>query len=177
MDKIELNKVINKYAEEHPESWVGLHDSHNIELPKKILDIGLCVSHNPYGKRGRNTPVSHNFMATMHHVTERQPVSLPVLPVAPVLIDIPKEILDLFNATNHDYSSYQYVCLYGHQSLKETTDEFGWKIFVRGDITPLETEEGANVRLLPPCFVVGYYNVSTDEFINNPKHFYNLTKK
>ena len=172
----EFNKEINLYIKNNNTSWIALHDAHSIKLIDKIFNSGLCVSHNPFGKRGKNIPVEDNFMTTMYYLTSKS-VSLQTLPVAPIIIKIPQEILALYSNNGNEELTYQKFCLYGKQEINTATNYDGNTEYSRGDITPLETAENANVRMLPSYFIAGYYNISTGKFIQNSKHFYNLSKE
>jgi len=182
MTKEDLTSKLQQYKSSHEGDWIGLHDTHEKGISEKIENTGLCVSYNPYGKKARRFinesgefDLSNNFMTTMYHLSNDDKITLLSNPVEPIIVNIPKQILEMFRESELDEQSYQKVCMYGFQQPSTNfTDENGNLKVIRGDVLPQDQPIGANIRLLPACFVAGHFDMETGSFIENPKHFSKL---
>ena len=187
MELQEYNKLINEKINSHKGDYIGLHDCHLVEIAPSIMSVGLCVSYNPYGKKVRRfmdadgtIDLDKNFVTTMYHLSKNNQEEYVAknLPVCPFIISIPKEILDIVEDSCNNEFVYEIMCNYGFQERpKEIKLNNGERGFVRGDIKLKPTSKGANVRVLPLCFVEGYYDMSTGKFVENPKHYSKLPKQ
>lgn len=182
MTKQEMLLKLQQYVKTHNGDWIGVHDTHKKGISEKIENLGLCVSHNPYGNKVRRfmnesgkIDLSKDFMATMNHLSNENDIQLFTTPVEPLIVNIPKQILEMFNKNELDEDSYKIMCMYAFQEPStKTTDENGNFVETRGDIYPQDEPEGANIRLLPACFIAGHFDMESGEFIDNPKHFSKL---
>ena len=174
----EFAQVLKQYISTHQEDWLGLHDSHFRSFGEKIIQSGLSVSYNPYGSKVRQfhdkngkIDLSRNFMATMYHLNSPN-FELYSVPVEPVIIRIPARILNELNLSPQIEQSYQSVCGYGKMEILQSQSED----FVRPVriVEPRKTQDDANIRLLPAYFVVGYFDMQSEKFIENTKYFDNL---
>lgn len=173
-----FNQILTKYIKENNGNWIALHDAHDTTFLTSIENNGLCVSHKPYGGKIRhykdekgNIDLEHVFMATMHVLKPSQP-TLPISnsPVCPVIINIPKELADIMHITPGQEDAHQPFCGYGYETYPEPGQ-------LRGIIKYQTSPDGANVRMLPFYLVAGHFDMTTGEFVQNPKHFSNLSKE
>ena len=189
MKLTELQDKLKEYYDKNQGCWIGLHDPHYEDTSSKIEKNGLLVSHGPYGRKvrgfmdekGEIVLDERNFKTTMYHSKTGDAPELMTLPQSLIVVNIPKEILELFGADSLNEASYQPFCIYGYQEEPIVIrDENGFFIGAKhGDIDPQTTivdENGkrANVRVLPACFVAGHFNIETGEFVENDKHFSKL---
>lgn len=178
----EFKTFINDYVKENPDCWIGLHDTHTVGLSQKIENVGLNVSHSPYGKKSRHLrdengkiDVSKNFKATMFHLSGENEATLFAVPKDPVVINIPTVFLDIYGYSATNSSAFQDMCLYGiEQPPIPNEDGFGFR---NGDSVVVANPEEATVRILPTYFIAGHIDMQSGEFIENPKHFSNLSEE
>ncbi len=183
MELQEINEKLEEYYTNNIGCWIGVHDSHREETSPKIELNGLMVSHSPYGKKARrfmdengNINLDNNFKATMYHLSTLEAPTFEVLPQSPVLVNIPKEILEAFDKPANIEDSYKDFCVFGYQEPPtQSTDEYGFPTTTHGDITPKTSSKGANVRIIPSFFVAGHFNMALGDFVENPKHFSHKT--
>lgn len=172
---------IKKYAEEHSDDFVASHETNNTSVPERILQTGLRVSHSPYGrkinffkKEDGSIDLDKAFIATMYILDassiENSKFYLET-PTAPVVINIPKELLETVDAKTNADETPQFFAIYGHEEYPVENEG------KCGKITPLETSKGANIRLLPTCFIAGYFDPVKEVFVENDKHFSKLSKE
>ena len=171
---------LEKYVPEHTGDFIASHETNNANVPEKIFLTGLRVTHSPYGRKIRrfiNENGSINldcaFMATMSPVDSKslkQDKMYFETPTAPIIINIPKELLEITGESASNEDCFEFFCGYGYEERPTGTDRCG-------KITPLESEQNANVRLLPSYLIAGTFNPETNKFIENDKHFSKLPKE
>ena len=168
---------LKKYTAEHPADFVASHETNNASAPTKILETGLRVSHSPYGRKFRHflnedgtLDLESAFMATMS-ITDSKSLENDKFyfesPTAPVVINIPKKLLSAVDAKTNSEATPQFFAGYGFEAHPTEMNRCG-------EITPLESRKNANVRLLPTCFIAGYFDPVKETFIENEKHFSKL---
>ena len=173
---------LKKYINDHPNDFIACHETNNPATPEKIIETGLRVSHSPYGKKIRRCIDDHGkidldraFMATMTPVNNKnidQNKFYLETPTAPIVINIPDELLKIALINPTDEDAHKFFCSYGFEEPLTGTDRCG-------KITPLspENKNKANVRFLPSFLVAGHFNPENGEFIENNKHFSKLPKE
>lgn len=178
MNIAEFTEKFIDYVDYNKGAWLGLHDAHRTELSQDILNEGLTVSYNPYGGKIRhikdkngNIDLNIDFMPTMFAIKpeDRMP-PMPTVPVCPIIVNIPKELVDIAHITPGINNEHILFCGYGYEPPSEDG-------LYRAKMKYQDTPEGANIRMLPAYLVAGYFDTQTGEFINNPKHYSNLTKE
>ena len=92
-------------------------------------------------------------------------------PTAPIVINIPDELLKIALISHTDEDAHRFFCGYGFEERPTGADRCG-------KITPLSPEDKnkANVMLLPSFLIAGHFNPENGEFIENNNHFSKLTK-
>ena len=172
---------LKKYLAEHPEDFVASHETNNSSVPERVLSTGLRVSHSPYGRKftrclndDGSIDFERAFMATMFVLDNKtfdQNKFYFESPTAPIIINIPTELLKIVDAKNTSEDAHKFFSGYGYEEYP--TENEGRC----GKITHLESSKGANVRILPSCFIVGYYDPVKEVFVENDKHFTKLPKE
>ena len=172
---------LKKYLAEHKEDFIASHETNNPNVPNRILSTGLRVSHSPYGKKFRHCvnedgsiDFKRSFMATMFVLDSKTLDDSKFYfenPTAPIIINIPAELLKIIDAKNTDEYTHHFFSEYG---FEERPVEGEGRC---GKITPLESSKGANVMILPSYFIVGYYDPVKEVFVKNDKHFSNLSQE
>ena len=172
---------LKKYTAEHTEDFVASHETNNSNIPERIFETGLRVSYSPYGtkfKRCLNDDGSIDFerafMATMFVLdstsVDKNKFYLET-PTAPMVINIPAELLKITGSKTTNDTAHEFFSGYGYE--ERPTENEGRC----GKITLLESSKGANVRLLPTCFIAGYFDPVKETFVENNKHFSKLPKE
>ena len=173
---------LKNYISQHPEDFIASHETNGINTPAKIQATGLRVSHSPYGKKIRHVKdengkidLERAFMATMYVIDDKSLENDKFYfqnPTAPVIINIPKNLLAIVDISKTNEDAHQFFCGYGYEERPSENERCG-KITL---ISP-EDSDKANVRILPSFLIAGYFNPETEEFVENDKHFSKLSKK
>ena len=169
---------LKKYTAEHPADFVASHETNNNSIPERILQTGLRVSHSPYSRKIQHClnsdgsiDLERAFVATMFvldsNAVDKNKFYLET-PTAPMVINIPSSLLKIIGAKTTDDSAHEFFSKFGYE--ERPTENEGRC----GKVTPLETSKGANIRLLPTCFIAGYFDPVKEVFIENDKHFSKL---
>ena len=171
---------LKNYINEHPDNFVASHETNNPTTPQKIFDTGLRVTHSPYGRKIRNfinendsIDLDNAFMSTFSVVDIKKIDNEKFFyqsPIAPIIINIPKELLEITAESAVNEYCFKIFCGYGHEERPTGTDRCG-------NITPIENEKNANVRLLPSYLIAGTFNTQTGVFEENDKYFSKLPEK
>ena len=179
MNLEEFLNALDLYKKENKNCWIGLHDCHSTDETKdNILSSGLSVSHSAFSKRMSNIKdmwgdkyLEHAFMATIYHLNKgEQPFTKPI---CPIIINIPKVVLEQLNGSPEDSEFYKIVSEYGYQGIEPNPNHVGY--FRRTQIEKPSPEHPANTRYLDSYFIHGYFDMKSGEFIENPKFFSNLS--
>ncbi len=168
---------LKNYLAEHKQDFVASHETNNISAPEKILDTGLRVSHSPYGRKIQrcirddgSIDLERAFMATMF-ILEEETFERDMFyfesPTAPVVINIPEALLKATDAKPNSENTVKFFAGFGFEARPTENNRCG-------EVTPLESRKGANVRLLPSCFVAGHFDIQKGVFIENEKHISKL---
>ena len=174
-------KFLKKYIAEHPQDFIASHETNNASVPERILQTGLRVSHSPYGRKIRffkrdngSINLDKAFIATMI-VTDSASIDKNKLyfetPTAPIVINIPSSLLKITGSKTTDISAHEFFSGYGFEEFPTETEG------KCGKVTPLKSSKGANIRLLPTCFIAGYFDPEKEVFIENEKHFSKLPQE
>ena len=171
---------LKNYLHEHPDDFVASHETNNPDTPQKIINTGLRVTHSPYGRKIRHfinengsINLDNAFMATFSVLDAKKIDNEKFLyetPTAPIIINIPKELLEIAEEVSTNEDCFKFFCGYGYEERPTGTDRCG-------KVTPLDDEKNANVRLLPNYLIAGSFNPETGKFEKNDKHFTNLSKE
>ena len=171
---------LKKYTAEHSDDFIASHETNNASVPERILQTGLRVSHSPYGRKIRrclnddgSIDLERAFMATMSPVDKNSietEKSCFCSPTSPIVILIPEEVLKVANLKPTEPDVHEFFSGYAFEEFP--TENEGRC----GKVTPLANSKGANIRLLPTCFIAGYFDPVKEEFIENDKHFSKLPK-
>ena len=178
MEKEQFERIINEILKNNPQCWIGIHDCHYKTIGDEINKTGLSVSYNPFGRKVRrfcdengNIDLTNNFMTTIDYLTNKQYHCFS-LPVEPVIIIISEKVLKKLNLPANEEESYKKVCGYGKMQLIKNSNipDILFRL-----VEPCETKKDANIRLLPSCFVAGYFDMTAEKFVDNPDFFENLS--
>ena len=173
---------LQKYIAEHSDDFVASHETNSVSVPEKILSSGLRVSHSPYGRKIRHftnesgkIDLEHAFMATMDVIDSKSLTQNKFFyenPTAPVVINIPRQLLNTADISHTDEDTHKFFCGYGFEEQPAESERCG-------KITPLSSDDAdkANVRVLPSFLIAGYFNPESGRFIENDKHFSKLPKE
>ena len=165
--------IVGDYARAHENDWMGVHDCHYAGgVAENIERTGLCLSFNPFGKKVAGRTLEQNFRRTLYHLNNPSD-KIYVLPVCPVFVRIPSEILKLAKADKDDLFTHYKLAVPGVME-RPYLDEQG---NVHRSITPASSKDGANINLLPTCFIEGHIDMATEEFVSNPLFYENLSDK
>lgn len=192
MENKEYQEMILKIMENNKGAFIGLHDCHDTNLASPILDNGLSVSRSPYSRKydryvqfdehGKPN-LETSYRATMHELVKNKEDSSPgafqdiitTNPVCPIIIVIPKEIIDLSDVDVTKIDAFKPFTVLGHEEPPVPyTDEGGFEHYNRGAITPALSQEEANLKIVPTVFIAGYIDMDTGEFVKNPNYYENL---
>lgn len=172
---------LKKYIDEHTADFVASHETNNSKIPETILQTGLRVSHSPYGTKFKHClnddgsiDFERAFMTTMlvvdNNSVDKNKFYLET-PTAPIIVNIPAELLKITGSKTTDDTAHEFFSGYGYE---ERPTEPNCRC---GKITPLPSKKGANVRLLPACFVAGHFDPVKEIFVENDKHFSKLPQE
>ena len=187
--------TIREYLEElrqnRPKAWMGVHYT-DAGACKSIMKSGLLMTLIPGGgkyecwkraciQKGKKPPKIGPFKSTISHfpadkgendldrIFERDLLAADNC----VLICIPDKVVNALGGSPNDYVFPQKVCGYGFQKLCLNRNG----TFYLSEIKSCKkTDERANVRMLPSCFVLGYFDKETN-FVENPAYYENLPEE
>lgn len=178
MEIQDFKEAMKIFKDSNKTSFCAVHDAHDASLVESIFKNGLCVSHNPYGGKIRhyrdekgNINLEHCFMATFYELgAEDQYIG--AMPVAPIFLYIPEELLEIMRENNPeglpDCDLYRLFCGYGFETKEKEPGKS------RGAMSPVLSEDEANLRLLPSYLVDGYLNPKDGIYYKNPYAYRNL---